>query len=59
MNGLTRQEELRIWMKRNGLTQEYVSSKLDITRQTFILRMRDYSFNPHEVNILKAMGAEV
>ncbi len=59
MNGLTRQEELKIWMKRNGLTQEDVSSKLDITRQTFILRMKDYSFNTHEVNILRAMGVEL
>ena len=59
MNNLTRTEKLLIWMKRKGFTQELVAQKLNITRQTFILRMKDDNFKPEELNILKTLGAEV
>lgn len=43
-------------MRRNGLTQEAVSVKLGMTRQTFITRMNNESFNPEEINTLKTLG---
>lgn len=59
MNDLTRIEKLRIWMKRNGFTQELLSDKLDITRQTLIIRMKDDSFKPEENNTLRTLGFNV
>ena len=59
MNDLTRAEKLRVWMKRNGYTQEYISVKLNITRQTLILRMKDNNFKQDELNSLRTMGAEI
>lgn len=56
MNDLTRIEKLRIWMKRNGLTQEQIATKLDISRQTLISRMKDNSFSFDENNALKSLG---
>ena len=59
MNDFTRAEKLRIWMKRKGETQESISNTLGITRQTFIIRMKDFSFKSNELNTLRTLGAEV
>ena len=59
MNNLTRPEKLRVWMKRNGLTQESISDKLGMTRQTLIVRLKDDSFKQEELNTLRTMGADV
>jgi len=58
MNDLTRSERLRIWMRRMGYTQESISEKLGITRQTLILRMKENNFRPEETNTLKTLGFE-
>ncbi len=52
-------EKLLVWMKRNNYTQEYIASKLGITRQTFAKRiLRDNIFTVGELITLKAMGFE-
>ena len=56
MNDYKTSEKITIWMKRNGFTQQYVSDILDITRQTFITRMKHNNFNQEEMIILKTLG---
>lgn len=56
MNDLTTSEKLKVWMKRKNYTQEEVAVKLGITRQTFILRMKQNELKPEERHTLTTMG---
>ncbi len=51
-------EKVLIWMKRNNLTQDRVSSELGITRQTFAKRLSDNWFTAGELITLKRIGFE-
>ena len=56
MKNLKTSEKITIWMKRNGHTQQYIAEKIGMTRQTFILRMRDNSFKIGELMTLRTLG---
>ena len=58
MNDFKTSEKITVWMKRKGLTQQAVSDKLDITRQTFITRTKENNFKPEELLTLKTLGFE-
>lgn len=49
-------EKLMIWMRRNNYTQEYVASRLGITRQTLAKRLDDNFFSVGELIALKSIG---
>lgn len=49
-------EKLVVWMRRNNYTQEFVASKLGITRQTLAKRLDDNFFSVGELITLKMMG---
>lgn len=51
-------EKLIVWMRRNNYTQEYVASKMGITRQTLAKRLEDNFFSEGELTSLKSIGFE-
>jgi DNA-binding XRE family transcriptional regulator len=51
-------EKILVWQHRNGISQQAISNKIGITRQTFAAKMKDNLFSVHDILILKSMGFE-
>lgn len=58
MNSLKTSEKISIWLKRKGWTQQDLADKLNMTRQTLILRLKNNNFKPDELTTLKTLGYE-
>ena len=58
MDSLKTSEKISIWLKRKGWTQQDLAVKLNMTRQTLILRLKHNAFKPDELTTLKTLGYE-
>lgn len=52
-------EKIIIWMHRTKKTQEEISKRLFITRQTFAKKIYSNDFDSRDINLLRGMGCPV
>ena len=52
-------EKVIVWMHRTKKTQEEISKRLFITRQTFAKKIDSNNFDARDINLLRGMGCPV
>lgn len=49
-------EKIALWMFRTSVTQQEISDKLGVTRQTFASKLKDNYFSNNDLCLLRELG---